>query len=311
MLPSHIMLYLTKSPADLDAFVKRFWKAGVSSWNDFTAFDQGQDASFLAMEVRLMEQLSLPPSEIAFYIHLKTHTFSNLGSFSIMRFTGEVFTFIFNTLANMAISNLRFCLDKSNKPLCFGGDDSCFNYLPSERLGWSLLSPHLTLQFKFESGTRPSFVSWFLTPYGIYKSPLLLWTRLRARIAVGKLNEVLYSYLYEFSFGYRMSDRLYDYLDEDEMDAHSLTSRFFSRQKHLPKGLLYAGLDHELAAPRWADLYSAPAAALQQQLQDTPHFRISHLLNNIFSGLVPASVNVVFQNDDSAVSSSPFYDDED
>lgn len=305
VLPAHIMLYLTKSPADLDAFCKRFWSARQSSWNDFTAFDQGQDASFLAMEVNLMEKLNIPSSEIAFYIHLKTHTYSNLGSFSIMRFTGEVFTFIFNSLANMAISNLRFVLDRSSKPICFGGDDSCFNYVPHERPQWSLLSPHLTLQFKFEMGDRPAFVSWFLTPHGIYKSPLLLWTRLQARIATGKLREVLYSYLYEFSFGYRMGDRIFDYLSPIESDAHSLTSRFFHRQKHLPKGLLYAGLDHVMASPRWADLYSTPAADLAQQIDSTPYYRLNHLLSNLLSALVPASVNAVFTYEQ-----EPYHDDD-
>jgi hypothetical protein len=241
-MPANIMFYLGKSPSDLDAFCKRFWTPRRSSWNDFSAYDQGQDESFLACEASIMRSLGIPSSEIDFYVWLKCNTKSRLGSFAVMRFTGEVFTFIFNTLANVAISNLRYFLPLTS-PMCFGGDDSCFNFIPVERPTWAYYGPRLTLQFKAESGDHPSFVSWFLTPLGIYKSPVLLWTRLQAAIARGLYSEVVLSYLYEFAFGYRLGDALTDYCTPDEADASSLLTRFFLRQRRLPLYMLSSGMD--------------------------------------------------------------------
>lgn len=265
MLPPHLMLYLGKSPADLDAFCKRFWVDRVSSWNDFTAYDQGQDASFLRMELTLMERLCLPQDVIDYYSWLKTSTFSRLGSFAIMRFTGEVFTFIFNSLANIAVSSMRYYF-APGRACMFGGDDSCFNYVPVERPDWLFFSSHLTLQFKTAVGSSPEFVSWRLTSFGIFKSPILLWTRLCARRAQGLYREVALNYLYEFAFGYRLGDYLLSFCNDLELDACSLLSRFFLRQRSLPLNILTDGMDAlkaDVPSHRSLHFYSDPAGTLK------------------------------------------------
>jgi hypothetical protein len=286
-LPPYLLIYLRKSPADLDAWCKRFWVDKTSSWNDFTAFDQGQDASFLSMEVALMNQLSLPRSEIDFYVWLKTNTYSRLGGFSIMRFTGEVFTFLFNTLANVAISFLRYDLD--GMVCAFGGDDSCINGVPTERPEWQVLSPYLKLQFKAESGLKPSFVSWYLTSFGILKSPVLLYTRLQMQMSRGLFAEVALSYLYEFSFGYRLGDRVTSFLTEEEQEAQSLLVSFFQRSKFVRPHLhiLSDGMD----SPNNEDpaFYSRSWFKLDLDILKQPAYLVNALIASISNNAIPFS----------------------
>lgn len=261
-LPSNIYLHLQTSPADLDAFVKAKWKDVLSSQNDFTAYDQGQDAPFLYMEVKIMEALSIPPNLIQYYIRLKTHLKLRVGNAAIMRFTGEVFTFLFNTLANMAITNLRFAVGDS--VICFAGDDMSVNGVLVERPSWPLISRFFTLEFKYETTRDPTFCSWRLTSRGIFKDPLLLYMRLKARVAQGLFKEVALSYLYEFSFGYRMGDSLAAYLPERYAYAHSLLVSFFLRRRGLPLEMLSRGMD----SPGASDpaFYSAAADRLASAL---------------------------------------------
>jgi len=247
LCPPNILIYLKCSPRKLDSFVRRFWRDVLSGTNDFTAFDQGQDGAMLGMEMRLLEAFNTPQPMLDYYMWIKTHLRSWLGSFGIMRFTGEFCTFLFNTLGNMAIGNLRFNL--RGQVCLFGGDDSAFNFVPIERPDWSYWSSKLTLQFKLEVTDRPAFVSWRLTKHGIFKSPTLLLSRLIFHRSMGSIHRVVLSYFHEFAFAYRLSDILTAYCDERDIEAQSLLTSYFLRRPRLPKQLLYEGSDLDVIEP--------------------------------------------------------------
>jgi hypothetical protein len=297
LCPPHILIYLKCSPTKLDAFVRRYWRDVKSCTNDFTAFDQGQDGATLSMEINLMKMFSTPKPMIDYYIWLKLNVYSWLGPFGIMRFTGEFCTFLFNTLANMAFSNLRFYL--VGVVCLFGGDDSAFNCVPLERPDWRIWSALLTLQAKLETTNRPVFVSWYLTSKGIYKSPTLLLARLTFHQAQGTLHRVVLSYYHEYCFAFRLSDLLYDYASESDLEAQSLLFSFFSRRKNLPRKLESLGSDQQVE-----EISTSAAAFIEYAVNQLNAHERSLLPNFIHT---PHVVNLEV----TANPSDPLFDEED
>jgi len=269
MAPPNMFIYLTRSPADLDAWCKKNWRDVPSQANDFTAYDQGQAGEVLHMEIQLMLALSIPYDIISQYVFLKTNMTSQYGSLAIMRFTGEVFTFIFNTLFNIAITNVRFELGRN--VCCFAGDDSAVNKILLERPTWSLLQAYFTVDFKLEKPVLPEFVSWFLTSKGIFKNPDLLLNRFLAKRDMGMLGDILVSYLYEFAFGHRLGDDLQPYLTGTQSSAQGLLLRLFTRSRSPALALLYND-DHlpDIQHMRLYDLPLARLEALTQLFIDSP-----------------------------------------
>ncbi|UQS94385.1 MAG: replicase [Bramycfau virus 7] len=248
LCPGNLVLYLGLSPDDLNEIVKERWRDVTSQTNDFTAFDSGQDASFLYIEIELMKALSIPKHHIEEYRKLKMSAITKYGHIAILRFTGELFTFVFNSLANIAITNLRFHLSMTSGPRflsLFGGDDSAINGVMRERSTWKQFEPHIRLKFKREVTKRPNFVGWILSSKGIIKNPTLLWYRWRLKKELGKLPEVLLSYAYELSFAMRHPD-LFSYLTEEELEAHGqIVTQYYRRSNFMAafSNLLYRGTD--------------------------------------------------------------------
>jgi len=236
ILPDRLYIHLRRSPAQLSKWlVQRGWKDNVDCTdNDYTAFDQSQDAAALYMELQLMVHFGIPQHYIDFYYWLKTETRSWLGPFAIMRFTGEWSTFLFNTLFSIAYSFSKYDFP-ADALLCFGGDDSSFNCRPVVRPGWKYLESLFTLVSKENVSQRPTFVSWRLTSRGIFKSPRLMAARLIHSEANLTLMETVSSYFLEHSFAYLLSDQLYEYLDEDDCRAHEFNTHFFHQhRRHIP-----------------------------------------------------------------------------
>jgi len=233
-VPPNLILYIGYSPSQLNDIVAAKWLDVLSQANDFSQFDSLQDAGPLAAEISLMGQLSAPSSLIAYYYWTKTHSTTQYGSLGVMRLTGEVFTFLFNTLFNLAITNMRFDLSsfvRSGRLAAFGGDDSCINGVLTERAIWIKYSKRFEKSFKLELTDRPTFCSWRLTAAGIFKDPTLLFARMRAKDAQGLRQEVFTSYMYEWSFAFRLGDELVQYCDELELEYHTALSSVFLRSK--------------------------------------------------------------------------------
>jgi hypothetical protein len=295
-LPPWLYLHLGKSPADLHAWARKWWKDHASQANDFEAFDSGQDGAALYIEIKLMETLSFRPEWIEDYKNYKMCLskvpvgpgMSRGGPtpvLSIARFTGELFTFIFNSFFNICATQARF--DIRGIPSCFGGDDSAINALLTERPTWSFIEHRLTLKFKLEITDRPTFCSWRLTCQGIFKDPTLLHMRLMMRIAEGKYSDVVMSYLYEMSFGYKLGEALFPYLDEIEAEHWALLVSFFLRRRQLPLHLLFDGMDAPMNTR--PDFYSSSFEKLEEIASSVPIYQITSEFKRVYQTLLSPS----------------------
>nr|QIJ96723.1 polyprotein [Apple stem grooving virus] len=225
----------------LDSFVTK--NAGVfdgfSIESDYTAFDSSQDHVILAFEMALLQHLGVSKEFQLDYLRLKLTLGCRLGSLAIMRFTGEFCTFLFNTFANMLFTQLKYKIDPRKHRILFAGDDMCS--LSSLRRRRGERSTRLLKSFSLtaveEVRKFPMFCGWYLSPYGILKSPKLLWARIKMMSERQLLRECVDNYLFEAIFAYRLGERLYTILKEEEFEYHYLVVRFFVKNSKLLTGL--------------------------------------------------------------------------
>nr|QDC33513.1 replicase [Grapevine Kizil Sapak virus] len=222
-----IYIHQKKNFDELNEFVKENYNGTVCVESDYEAYDRSQDATVLAFEVALMRYLHMEQEVIDDYILMKCTLGSKLGSLAIMRFTGEFCTFLFNTMANIGFTAMRY--QWRDEVVLFAGDDMCaFGNLPLSREHDDFFK-RMTLKAKVNRVKRPMFCGWILTPDGLYKEPALLYDRLRIAKEKNRLHECLNSYFEEFMYAYRLGSRLDLYMTEEQMEQHYLCVRFFLR----------------------------------------------------------------------------------
>lgn len=225
-LPEEIYIHSNKNFDDLNAWVKKFFQRDICVESDYEAFDASQDEYILSFEIHLMKDAHFPQEVIDAYIDLKCKLGCKLGHFSIMRFTGEFCTFLFNTLANIAFTLCRYEW-REGQPIAFAGDDMCaLNNLPVSH-NFDDLFEAISLKAKVERTETPMFCGWRLTPYGIVKEPELVYNRFQVAIEEGKIFECLENYAIEVSYAYSLSERLFEVLkSERQIQYHQAVVRF-------------------------------------------------------------------------------------
>lgn len=233
-LPDYIYVHQKKNFSVLNEFVQKRFKGGTCVESDYEAYDASQDATVLAFEVTIMEHMQMDPEFIEDYKLMKCMLGSKLGSLAIMRFTGEFCTFLFNTLANIAFTNLRYIWH--NETVLFAGDDMCaFGDLPVDYNHDSFFN-RLTLKAKVNRVDHPMFCGWRLTKFGLFKEPRLILDRLNVCKEKDSLIECVNSYFEEFSYAYNMGFRIEVVMDSEQIAAHQTCIRkFLSVQKYLSR----------------------------------------------------------------------------
>nr|WIM33199.1 replicase [Grapevine carlavirus 1] len=233
-MPKRFYVHSGKGLEELDAWVKGGKFEGVCTESDYEAFDASQDQYIMAFELEVMKYLGLPNDLIHDYIYIKTHLGCKMGNFAIMRFSGEASTFLFNTMANMLFTFLRYEL-KGHEYICFAGDDMCASTrLPLSHKHEGFLKK-LKLKAKVSFTNKPTFCGWHLCPDGIYKKPQLVYERMCIARENGNLHNCLDNYAIEVAFAYKMGERALNRMDEEESEAFYRCVRTIIQNKQLLK----------------------------------------------------------------------------
>ncbi|MBB6642065.1 hypothetical protein H7F02_18515, partial [Proteus mirabilis] len=233
-LPSNYYIHSGKGLEELNAWVKRGRFDGICTESDYEAFDASQDQYMVAFEVEVMKYLGLPGDLIEDYKFIKTHLGSKLGNFAIMRFSGEASTFLFNTMANMLFTFLRYEI-KGNEHICFAGDDMCASKQLIIKRAHEGFLKKLKLKAKVFMVEKPTFCGWHLSPDGIYKKPQLVLERMCIAKEKANLANCIDNYAIEVSFAYKMGERALNRMDEEEAAAFYNCVRIIIKNKHLLK----------------------------------------------------------------------------
>nr|ABD95723.1 27 kDa protein [White ash mosaic virus] len=151
------------------------------------------------------------------------------GKLAIMRLTGEGPTFDANTECNIAYDALRFKLTKGKKA-CYAGDDLAREECAEERSSWAYLNPSFKLTAKPIETTRPDFCGWRITKEGIVKQPRQLYQSLVLGFLRGNIASMIPSYKIDFTYAYKMGDKLFEIFDEDDLSCHQATVRLLHKK---------------------------------------------------------------------------------
>nr|AGK63259.1 replicase [Cherry mottle leaf virus] len=240
-MPENFYIHQRKNFSELESFAKRFSDGSTCVESDYTAFDVSQDHTILAFEVELLRYVGWDESILNSYIKMKCTLGCKLGGFAIMRFTGEFSTFLFNTLANMAFTFCRYEVKKGT-PICFAGDDMCALRNLREMSKHEHILEKLSLKAKVNRTTVPMFCGWRLCQDGLIKEPCLIYERLCVAIENGRLLDVIDSYYLEFSFAYKLGERLFQYLEIGQLNYHQVLARFSVKNSHLLRGSAREGI---------------------------------------------------------------------
>jgi hypothetical protein len=234
VLPEKYYIHSGKGLDELNAWVKKGRFEGVCTESDYEAFDASQDHYIVAFEICLMRHLGLPNDLIEDYKFIKTHLGSKLGNFAIMRFSGEASTFLFNTMANMLFTFLRYDLGGWER-ICFAGDDMCANAKLRVSMAHESFLKKLKLKAKVSNTTCPTFCGWNLSSDGIFKKPQLVLERLCIARETNNLVNCIDNYAIEVSFAYLMGERAKERMSEEEVEAFYNCVRIIVKNKHLLK----------------------------------------------------------------------------
>uniref|UniRef100_A0AAU7LL44 Replicase n=1 Tax=Okra mild mottle virus TaxID=3161050 RepID=A0AAU7LL44_9VIRU len=245
VLPERYYIHSGKSLEQLNSWVLKGQFDGLCTESDYEAFDASQDQYIVAFELELMRYLGLPNDLISDYTYIKTHLGSKLGGFAIMRFTGEASTFLFNTLANMLFTFLRYEI-KGNEYICFAGDDMCSSKRLVIKKDHEGFLNKIKLKAKVQHTLKPTFCGWHLSPDGIYKKPQLVFERMCIARETNNLHNCIDSYAIEVSYAYKMGERVTQRMNEEEIGAYYSCVRTIIKHKHLLKSevkALYESLE--------------------------------------------------------------------
>ncbi|QJZ28453.1 RNA-dependent RNA polymerase [Ilex cornuta carlavirus] len=234
VLPKKYYIHSGKGLDELNRWVCDNKFNGVCTESDYEAFDASQDQYIMAFEIALMEYLGLPKSLINDYKYIKTHLGCKMGALAIMRFSGEASTFLFNTLANMLFTFLRYDLN-GHESICFAGDDMCANRkLRVSSMHEDFMS-RIKLKAKVAFTKRPTFCGWNLTFFGIYKKPQLVFERMCIAKETNNLHNCIDNYAIEISYAYVKGELAVCHMDKEELDAFYNCVRVVVKSKHLLK----------------------------------------------------------------------------
>jgi hypothetical protein len=202
--PTTMFLAAKSTTRDMDNFCKDNWADQYSHESDAKAFDQSQRGEALQLEQLVMWHYSMPPYLIDMYLEDKVSYRCQLYTIATQRLTGEAFTWLFNTLFNIAYTYTRYDV-RPDDPQAYGGDDQVVNRLIDEKPTWAKHKRMFCIEVKTVQTERPSFCSYRFTANGAFKLPenvllkaLILSeehkTTSRQANAVGLLQEILPTY---------------------------------------------------------------------------------------------------------------------
>lgn len=232
--PKSIFIYCEKNENDLHKWCQENWdfSAGPSYANDYTQFDQSQDASTLHFALLRCRFWNIPPEIIDLYIFLKLFPRIFLGFLCIMRLTGEGPTFDENTATSIAYDATRFEIP----PQCaraYAGDDSARDRVCPEKPSWKLIEPHVLLKAKPVICQMPTFCGWRITPHGVVRDPFKLWFSYKRAEAKGELKRIANSYRSDLMPAYKLGDQLNEIFTPAELEYHRDVCRGLHIQAHL------------------------------------------------------------------------------
>lgn len=125
--PDNVYLHARANVTQMQGWYhKHFDREAGTTTLDYTAWDTGCDEAFQLFDEWLLRQVGIPASYISLYRDEKMNTRSFMGPMPVMQFSGDRWTWLFNTYRDAALTGHAFDLPK-HVPICISGDDVLIN----------------------------------------------------------------------------------------------------------------------------------------------------------------------------------------
>jgi hypothetical protein len=125
--------YLHNQPLSaMSAWYRKHWRPGPSTASDYTSWDSGCDMVFAHFDAWILTSSGVPLEYVTGYLDRKLETRSYLGPLMPMQFSGDRWTWLFNTTRNSALSGATYDLSLGH-PGAFSGDDMIVPGTPNMR----------------------------------------------------------------------------------------------------------------------------------------------------------------------------------
>jgi hypothetical protein len=198
---------------------------------DITGFDGSQRGASLVLEECYLKFFNVPEDLINFYLNDKLDAHTRSFHLGLMRLSGELFTWLFNTVFQSARTVTKYAIPYG-EPMCGSGDDiELFKQYPI-RPQWALKWQYVDIcEEKQVVDSHGDFCSWIIKRGRAVRNPQLLFMRLRAAISRGKLDDVIDGYFMDFMTIYKQKDWLYEILTPNHMEYSNYLANFFFNLK--------------------------------------------------------------------------------
>jgi hypothetical protein len=220
-LPPHIYIHAQKSIADVKAWFLTYTKDYEKhEMLDMSGLDGSVRGGAINMMVHFMRRYGVPAEEIDFYVNDKANFHTRSKHLALMTLSGEIFTYLINTLFTMSREMLKYDYPYG-RPIAGSGDDINREAgLPiSQR--WQLFERYdYCVEKRFESEVG-ELISFKVVKGLIYKDPIILFGRLLGQLERGKVDEISLGYFELFSHSYILKDTLYSVMTEEELEHQS------------------------------------------------------------------------------------------
>ncbi|UQS94373.1 MAG: replicase [Brapardiv virus 3] len=251
--PPYWYMHAKKTMDDFELWAARLPDDAEWVINDLVGQDQGMSGGYVQMFVRCMEHFNVPTDLIDYYVNSKLDFKTRTAVIGIMTLSGEIFTYLLNTLGSTSRECLKFNL-QPGVPMANGGDDTARLGTMNTALDWSSWEQFDKCDDKRYQSTRGEFVSFIVTKGRVLKNPEVLWLRLMGQIERGNLDNCYLGYFEHWARSYRLREELHSIYNENEMEYHNLLTNFFMN------GQKYTSVANKA---NWR---------LVRQLEDTNHF---------------------------------------
>jgi len=230
--PENIYLHVKKTFADFDAFAVKLMREATDPWEgDGKHFETSLDHNATYMFEQLMRLMSVPEFYIQVFLDYKMHAVSQLMIHFFMTMSGEAFTWLINTIKNIAETHCRYSVP-ATAPQIYGGDDETHAHRYPVNPGWHVWRSFETCELKQEYTWTPRAFSYYLTKHGAVKDPVHLFRKLLIAEERGKLEDVLAGYALEARSLFIKGDLVVEILPQEAVDAWQLlNSELFNIMK--------------------------------------------------------------------------------
>jgi hypothetical protein len=232
--PSYWFLYAKKQQSDFEQ-----WIAGIpdeTEWemNDLVSQDTAMTGAYVVMFSELMRFFSIPQDLIDFYVESKLDFKTRTILMGIMTLSGEIFTYLINSVGSAARECLKFDM-RPGERMANGGDDTCKPKAGVISETYKMWENSDRAEEKRYTSTQGEFCTFIIKKGFIYKNPRILFRRLQMHLEYGKLDDVLLGYFEHWIALYNMGDNLMTVMTPEHLEHVVALNKFFFNAKKLSK----------------------------------------------------------------------------